>query len=245
MTGIGGFLQEFLYGYSGMRWNADSVAAEPEPDAARSAGSSCTTCSGAGRTFTGRDRPAAHDGHADQPARRCRSRRPRGPRSCPRPGADAAHPPARPGPLERSGPMRPVTASSAQPGAPALAAVDGSPATDWEPASVRLDADRAARAAGLAIRTITLRWGRSGRPRRRRTCRRRRARSRCCGPRATRCRSRTTGAAWRKVAAVSGQDRPGARHAASATRARASSGSRLTATSATSSRSSTELTIKW
>ena len=28
MTGIGGFLQEFLYGYSGMRWGADSVAAE-------------------------------------------------------------------------------------------------------------------------------------------------------------------------------------------------------------------------
>jgi trehalose/maltose hydrolase-like predicted phosphorylase len=28
-TGIGGFLQEFLYGYSGLRWNADSVVLNP------------------------------------------------------------------------------------------------------------------------------------------------------------------------------------------------------------------------
>ena len=31
MTGIGGFLQEFLYGYSGMRWNTGTVALSPEP----------------------------------------------------------------------------------------------------------------------------------------------------------------------------------------------------------------------
>ena len=29
MTGIGGFLQEFLYGYSGMRWDANNVALNP------------------------------------------------------------------------------------------------------------------------------------------------------------------------------------------------------------------------
>ncbi|MBV8220243.1 MAG: glycoside hydrolase family 65 protein, partial [Solirubrobacterales bacterium] len=29
MTGIGGFLQEFLYGYSGMRWNANNVQLNP------------------------------------------------------------------------------------------------------------------------------------------------------------------------------------------------------------------------
>src|SRR5436305_4874151 len=29
MTGIGGFLQEFLYGYSGMRWNPGSVHLDP------------------------------------------------------------------------------------------------------------------------------------------------------------------------------------------------------------------------
>jgi len=54
----------------------------------------------------------------------------------------------------------PASASSAQPGAPALAAVDGSPATDWESASVR--ATLTTRIAGLAapIGTITLRWGR-------------------------------------------------------------------------------------
>ena len=35
MTGIGGFLQEFLYGYSGMRWNSGQRRAQPslnEPD---------------------------------------------------------------------------------------------------------------------------------------------------------------------------------------------------------------------
>ena len=29
MTGIGGFLQEFLYGYSGMRWHTDNIALAP------------------------------------------------------------------------------------------------------------------------------------------------------------------------------------------------------------------------
>ncbi len=29
MTGIGGFLQEFLYGYSGMRWETNNVALNP------------------------------------------------------------------------------------------------------------------------------------------------------------------------------------------------------------------------
>src|SRR5437868_10421534 len=29
MTGIGGFLQEFLYGYSGLRWNPANVALNP------------------------------------------------------------------------------------------------------------------------------------------------------------------------------------------------------------------------
>src|ERR1019366_10806462 len=29
MTGIGGFLQEFLYGYSGLRWSSTSVRLDP------------------------------------------------------------------------------------------------------------------------------------------------------------------------------------------------------------------------
>ena len=31
MTGIGGFLQEFLYGYSGLRWESGDVRAGPQP----------------------------------------------------------------------------------------------------------------------------------------------------------------------------------------------------------------------
>jgi hypothetical protein len=52
-----------------------------------------------------------------------------------------------------------VTASSSAPGAPALAAIDGSTATDWQPASTR--AVLTAQVAPLAgkIRTITVRWG--------------------------------------------------------------------------------------
>jgi hypothetical protein len=51
-------------------------------------------------------------------------------------------------------------ASSSAPGAPALAAVDGSPATDWQP--LRVHATLTAPLAPLAgpIRAISLRWGR-------------------------------------------------------------------------------------
>ena len=52
-----------------------------------------------------------------------------------------------------------MTASSAQPGAPALAAVDGSPATDWEPTSVNSTLTAPVAGADARIKTVTLRWG--------------------------------------------------------------------------------------
>jgi len=52
-----------------------------------------------------------------------------------------------------------ATASSAQPGAPALAGVDGSPATDWEPTSVNSTLTAPIASPGLPINTVTLRWG--------------------------------------------------------------------------------------
>ena len=57
--------------------------------------------------------------------------------------------------------MRPGHREQLATGAPALAAVDGSPATDWEPATVH--STLTARIAGLAapIGTVTLRWGRA------------------------------------------------------------------------------------
>src|SRR6185437_13105276 len=99
----------------------------------------------------GGDRPTDHACHADRwptapgadPSRRADGS------SWPRPWSwfDDGHPPTRSDPHARCG-------------APALAAVDGSPATDWQPAKVH--ATLTARLAPLTgrIRTITVRWGR-------------------------------------------------------------------------------------
>ena len=53
-----------------------------------------------------------------------------------------------------------VRASSSEPGAPALGAVDGSPATDWQPATVRATLTAPLAPLAGSVRTITLRWGR-------------------------------------------------------------------------------------
>lgn len=53
-----------------------------------------------------------------------------------------------------------ATASSSQIGAPALAAVDGSPATDWQPASLPATVTAPiAGALGRTVRTATVQWG--------------------------------------------------------------------------------------
>ena len=105
MTGIGGFLQEFLYGYSGMRWGAEQRRAEPEPER-RDRRHRPAQPAMARPNVHGDDRPAAHD---RDPAERRPAAGPDARRGAPRvrgPGADAAHPPARPGPLERPRPLR-------------------------------------------------------------------------------------------------------------------------------------------
>jgi F5/8 type C domain len=53
---------------------------------------------------------------------------------------------------------QPATASSAQPGADPLAAVDGSPATDWQPAQVTASLDVPLSRAAV-IGSATLVWG--------------------------------------------------------------------------------------
>jgi hypothetical protein len=55
---------------------------------------------------------------------------------------------------------QPGTSSSAQPGAPALAAVDGSPATDWQPVSVPASVTAPTRAAHRTIGRVVVQWGR-------------------------------------------------------------------------------------
>ena len=135
MTGIGGFLQEFLYGYSGMRWGANSVELNPSLNA-EIGGIVLHNLQWRGRTFTvtiGQQRTTVRlQSGAPLPVQT-----PAGVRLVSA-GRALTLPTRRPDLAPSNDLVRcgTVTASSAQPGAPALAAVDGSPATDWEPASV-------------------------------------------------------------------------------------------------------------
>ncbi|HET6877920.1 MAG TPA: glycosyl hydrolase family 65 protein [Jatrophihabitans sp.] len=135
MTGIGGFLQEFLYGYSGLRINAHSVAVDPSMNR-QLRGVVLHRLQWRGRQFTiaigdSRTRVSLDSGPAmpvDVRGHRrvltqagpliIRTRRPDT-----TPTRDVVR-------------CAPARASSAQRGAIALAAVDGSPATDWQPSSV-------------------------------------------------------------------------------------------------------------
>ena len=74
MTGIGGFLQEFLYGYSGLRWQGSAVHLSPTLSGPIT-GVTLRDLSWHGRTFTvaiQRDRATVT---LAQRRRRCRSRR--------------------------------------------------------------------------------------------------------------------------------------------------------------------------
>jgi trehalose/maltose hydrolase-like predicted phosphorylase len=165
MTGIGGFLQEFLYGYSGLRWEGDAVRLDPLLD--KQVGEivlhhlrwrgrvfdlaigprSTTLTLDSGPSLPVRDDYAAVGTGQVLKVSAGKSislptRRPDGPT----PAGDAARCAA-------------ATASSAAPGAPALAAVDGSPATQWEATS--LPASLTVPLKGTqVIDHATIRWGR-------------------------------------------------------------------------------------
>jgi trehalose/maltose hydrolase-like predicted phosphorylase len=163
MTGIGGFLQEFLYGYSGMRWDPSNVALNPSLNS-QIGGIVLHNLQWRGRTFTvtiGQQHTTVRlQSGAPLPIQT-----PAGIRRVLR-GRTLTLTTRRPDLTSSSDLVRcgHTVASGSQPGAPALAAVDGSPATDWEPASV--DATLTARVQGLAapIKTVTLRWGRQWPP---------------------------------------------------------------------------------
>ena len=158
MTGIGGFLQEFLYGYSGIRWGANSVELNPSLNA-EIGGIVLHNLQWRGRTFTvtiGQQRTTVRlQSGAPLPVQT-----PAGVRLVSA-GRALTLPTRRPDLAPSNDLVRcgTVTASSAQPGAPALAAVDGSPATDWEPASVDSTLTAPIARGRAPIRTITLRWG--------------------------------------------------------------------------------------
>jgi trehalose/maltose hydrolase-like predicted phosphorylase len=163
MTGIGGFLQEFLYGYSGLRWQGSAVHLSPALSGPIT-GVTLRDLSWRGRTFTAaiyRDRATItlHSG-APLPVSTASGKataRLGHPLTVLTPGVTAS----------RSGtdPLLcgAASASNTAPGAPALAAVDGSSATDWQP--TKLPAQLTAPvSAGHTLSSVTVRWGQAWPP---------------------------------------------------------------------------------
>jgi Glycosyl hydrolase family 65, C-terminal domain len=136
MTGIGGFLQEFLYGYTGMRWNPQAVQLDPSLTSQLS-GVTLHNLQWRGRTFdvavgltttrvvltSGPALPVRADGALHHV----------------RIGAPLTLATSRPDltPTSDLARCRQTTPTSAEPLGPGLAAVDGSPATFWQPTRTR------------------------------------------------------------------------------------------------------------
>ena len=161
-TGIGGFLQEFLYGYSGLRWSARSVQLSPSLTS-QLGGIVRRELNWHGRVFTVSIGPATT-------TVRLRTGPPlpvtvAGVTHTVAPGGTFTVPTRRPDrqPTTDLTRCQQATASSAQPGADPPAAVDGSPATDWQPRQITSSLTvRLARRT--VIRTATLEWGRQWPP---------------------------------------------------------------------------------
>ena len=162
MTGIGGFLQEFLYGYSGMRWEPGSVRLDPSLTHQLS-GVVLHNLVWRGRRFTVEIGPRHATVRLTAGAAL--------PVSTPTgsvtvtPGHPALIATRRPDLTPTADVIRcgTATASSSQPGAPPLAAADGSTATDWQP--VKLPAT--VTVSGGAVRRVqrlTVLWGRQWPP---------------------------------------------------------------------------------
>jgi trehalose/maltose hydrolase-like predicted phosphorylase len=158
MTGIGGFLQEFLYGYSGLRWDPSDVHLDPSLTGQLS-GIVLRGLSWRGRQFTlsigtrtttvtvtsGRNLVLATPS-----GRRVVNRR-----------RALVLPTRRPDTALTTDVVRcgRAAATSSLPGEPPLAAVDGSPATGWQPGVIPATLTVPVRGTGLPVRTATLRWG--------------------------------------------------------------------------------------
>jgi trehalose/maltose hydrolase-like predicted phosphorylase len=158
MTGIGGFLQEFLYGYSGLRLGTNAVQLSPSLTG-QVGGVVLHDLSWHGRRFTvaigqkttsvtvagGGDLPVATGAGMHQVAT----------------GQTLTVPTRRPDLAPTSDDVRcgSATATSTEPGSPALAAVDGSPATGWQPQSVPATLVAPVAGGPRSVTTVTLQWG--------------------------------------------------------------------------------------
>ncbi|HEX5192494.1 MAG TPA: glycosyl hydrolase family 65 protein [Solirubrobacteraceae bacterium] len=159
MTGIGGFLQEFVYGYSGLRWQGSAVHLAPGLSGPIT-GVTLHDLHWRGRVFT----VVVHRGAATVTLQRGAPMPVVGPssRAIVRAGHSARIPTLRPTGARSNDPLLcgDARASHAAPGAPALAAVDGSAATDWQPTKLPATVSAPLRQA-RRISTITVRWGRA------------------------------------------------------------------------------------
>jgi trehalose/maltose hydrolase-like predicted phosphorylase len=159
MTGIGGFLQEFIYGYSGLRFGTNTVTLAPSLTS-QLRGVTLRGLHWRGRTFTIAVGPrrttvtltAGRPLRIETPGALATVRR----------GHRMSIPTRRPDRMKTSDPLRctRATATTAAPGAPALAAVDGSPATGWQPTSLPATLTVPVRPGAHAIRRLSVRWAR-------------------------------------------------------------------------------------
>jgi trehalose/maltose hydrolase-like predicted phosphorylase len=158
MTGIGGFLQEFLYGYSGMRSGTNTLTLSPSLTS-QIGGLVLHDVFWRGRRLTVSIGPA-----------RTRIRLDRGPamalvvrghKRTVRSGHSLNVATGRPDLARTTDVVRcqDATATSSQLGAPPLAAVDGSGATDWQPQALPATLTVPLRRAPRFVRTAILRWG--------------------------------------------------------------------------------------
>jgi trehalose/maltose hydrolase-like predicted phosphorylase len=163
MTGIGGFLQEFLYGYSGLRLDSAVLRLDPSLTS-QLGGVVLRNVAWRGRHLTiSIGRRFSTVTLVSGPALTVRTSS--GARSL-RTGGTLRLATRRPDLVPTADALRcgAPAASSAQPGAPALAAVDGSPATDWQPASVPATLTAPVANGAHVLRTASVRWGREWPP---------------------------------------------------------------------------------
>jgi trehalose/maltose hydrolase-like predicted phosphorylase len=131
MTGVGGFMQEFLFGYSGLRFQVDGVAVDPSLPP-QMAGVKLRNLKWQGRTFTmhigPRQTTITLESGEPLPVLT-----PGGKRALSR-GNTLSVPTRRSDlqPTDNLARCRTITATSSAPGSPPEAAVDGSPATVWD-----------------------------------------------------------------------------------------------------------------
>jgi trehalose/maltose hydrolase-like predicted phosphorylase len=158
MTGIGGFLQEFIYGYSGLRWNASAVQLAP----------SLTSQIGGvvlhGLSWHGRRFSVAIDQKATSVTLTSGATMPVTTASGTHEiesGQSLSIPTRRPDLVPTTDAVRCTSAiaTSSQNGAPALAAVDGSPATGWQPLSIPATLTTPVYGGPRTVSSVTLRWG--------------------------------------------------------------------------------------